>query len=169
VSAGALVDHVDISVPRTSAISGRVLDEYGDPMANANVRVQRIEFSKGRRRLVGVRGATGRQTNDLGAYRIFGVPPGRYLVSAIVGEAVPGWETADWPGYARTFFPATPVAAEAEAVEVSADQDRLNVDIALARGRMARVAGHAVTSAGEPMQGKLSHARVPLTETAAIG
>jgi protocatechuate 3,4-dioxygenase beta subunit len=155
VAAGALVDHVDISVPRTSAISGRVLDEYGDPMANANVRVQRIEFSKGRRRLVGVRGIAGRQTNDLGAYRIFGVPPGRYLVSAVVGEAVPGWETADWPGYARTFFQATPVATDAEAVEVSADQDRLNVDIALVRGRTARVAGRALTAAGEPMQGTL--------------
>jgi protocatechuate 3,4-dioxygenase beta subunit len=153
VAASALVDHVDISMPSRSAISGRIVDEYADPMANANVRVDRIEFSKGRRRLVSVMNVAPCQTNDLGRYRIFGLPPGRYVVSAVVGQAVPNGTTADWPGYARTYFPATPVATEAEDVEVSADQDRLNVDIALVRGHTARIAGYAFTEAGEPMQG----------------
>ena len=153
VEAGALVDHVDMSMPRTSAISGRVQDEYGDPMANANVRVQRIAFSKGRRRLVGVKGIASHQTNDLGGYRIFGLPPGHYVVSAVVSQAVNSWETEDWPGYAPTFFPATTAVTDTQEVEVSADQDRLNVDIALVRGHIARVAGHAFTASGEPMDG----------------
>ena len=154
VAAGALVDHVDISMPSRSAISGRVVDEYGDPMADANVRVDRIEFSKGRRRLVSVMNVAPRQTNDLGRYRIFGLPPGRYVVSAVVGQDVPNRKTADWPGYAWSYFPATPVASESEVVEVS-DQDRLNVDIALVRGRASRISGHAFTEAGEPMPGVL--------------
>ncbi len=153
VRAGAIVDRVDISMPARSAISGRVVDEYGDPMAGVNVRVDRIEFSRGRRRLTSVAGVSMSQTNDFGRYRIFGLPPGRYVVSAVVGQEIPGGKTADWPGYAWTYFPATPVATETQPVELSADQDRLDVDIALVLGRTARIAGRAFTEAGEPMQG----------------
>src|SRR5439155_27294104 len=39
VAAGAVVDDVDVSIPRGHAISGRIVDEYGDPIENANVRV----------------------------------------------------------------------------------------------------------------------------------
>jgi uncharacterized protein (DUF2141 family) len=122
-------------------------------MAGASVRVDRVEFSRGRRRLTSVAGASMSQANDFGRYRIFGLKPGRYVVSAVVGQDVPGEKTADWPGYAWTYFPATPVATESAPVELSADQDRLDVDIALVRGGTARISGHAFTEAGEPMQG----------------
>jgi hypothetical protein len=150
---GAALEGIDIAMPQPSAISGRIVDERGDPMALANVRVERIEFSKGRRRLTAVPGITSRQTNDLGRYRIFGLSPGRYLVSAVVGEKVPGWETADWPGYARTYFPGTPIAAEAQTIEMAWDQNALNVDFSLVRGRIARIAGIAYAANGQPLHG----------------
>jgi hypothetical protein len=158
VQAGAVLD-IDLTLPPAAVISGRIVDEYGDPMENAHVRVERIEF-KGRRRLSGavggMFGGPSRQTNDLGRYRVFGLPPGRYVVSAVVGETVPGWQTADWPGYARTYFPSTPVPDEGQTVEVGQGEDRLNVDITLLRGHVARIAGTAYTAAGEPLQGQVS-------------
>jgi hypothetical protein len=136
-------------------ISGRLVDEYGDPMAGASVRVERVVFSKGRRRLVGA-GSSSSLTNDLGRYRLFGLPPGRYLIGAVVGEDDAFQHTADWPGYARTFFPGTPTAADAQTVDLGQSQQALTIDFALVRGHIARISGTAFTADGRPLQGQLS-------------
>ena len=151
-----MLEHIDVDLPCPAVVSGRILDEYGDPIENAYVRIERIVLSRGRRRLVGVSGAAASQTNDLGRYRIFGLPPGRYLVDAVVGETVPGWKAADWPGYARTYFPGTPAASEAQTVELGAGQQALTVDFALVRGHIARLTGTAVTADGAPLHGVIS-------------
>src|SRR5476649_109287 len=156
LEAGAVRDHVDVTLPRGGVISGRILDEYGDPMANANVRVEIVTMVRGRRRLTPVPGVASGHTNDLGRYRIFGLPPGRYLVGAVVGEEVPGWQTAAWPGYARTYFSGTPIPAEAQTVDLDAGQQALTVDIPLLHGRIARVTGTVHNVDGTPLQGVLS-------------
>jgi protocatechuate 3,4-dioxygenase beta subunit len=153
IDAGETRGHVDIVLPRGGVISGRILDEYGDPMANANVRLQSAVLSRGRRRLVDVPSVTSGQTDDRGRYRIFGLPPGKYIVGAVVGETVPGWQTADWPGYARTYYPGTPIPNEAQPIELGAGQQSLNLDFSLVHGRLARITGLATLSDGSPLQG----------------
>src|SRR5262245_57266059 len=71
-----VIEKADIQMPRGSVVSGRILDEFGDPVADANVSALRSTWVNGRRRLQ----PTGRmsQTNDLGQYRIYGLPPGDY-------------------------------------------------------------------------------------------
>jgi len=152
-AAGRTVDGVDVVIPRGSAVSGRIVDEYGDPIENANVRVERIGWSHGRRRLVSVTGVASRQTDDRGRFRIFGLLPGRYVIGAVVGEPVPGWETADIPGYLRTYFPGSSGAAEAQLVEVTDDADALNTEFPLVRGRASRVAGRVFLASGAPFDG----------------
>ena len=93
VAAGAAIEHLDLVMPRSGSVGGRIVDEYGDPVENVNVRVEQIRPANGRMRLVRVPGVTGRQTDDLGRYRVAGLPPGRYLVEAMVGETVAGWVT----------------------------------------------------------------------------
>lgn len=153
IDAGETRGRVDIVLPRGGVISGRILDEYGDPMANANVRLEAVMLSRGRRRLVAVQSVTSRQTDDRGRYRIFGLPPGKYVIGAVVGETVPGAQTADWPGYARTYYPGTPTPNEAQLVELGAGQQSLNVDFSLVHGGLARIAGRATLSDGSPLQG----------------
>src|SRR5205085_1817725 len=70
---------VDIALPRGSAVSGRILDEFGEPVADASVSAMRREYASGKRRLV----QSGRNslTNDLGQFRLFGLPPGEYYIS----------------------------------------------------------------------------------------
>lgn len=97
VKAGAVVEGIDLTMPRAPVIAGRVVDEYGDPMENAGVRVYRIAPFKGRRSLVSPPGLNYILTNDLGRYRISGLAPGRYAISAVVGQtARPRGPTADW-------------------------------------------------------------------------
>jgi protocatechuate 3,4-dioxygenase beta subunit len=147
------IDHLDIALPRSSVIGGRIVDENGDPIASVNVRVQQVRFAKGRRRLVSVNGIAPRQTDDLGRYRIFGLQPGRYLIDANGGQPFPAGQKPDIPGYARTYYPGTPSPAEAQAIEVNAGEDALNVDVALVRGRIARIAGTAYDASGNPLDG----------------
>jgi protocatechuate 3,4-dioxygenase beta subunit len=159
LKAGGALSRIDITLPRVAAIAGRVLDEYGDPMANANVRVERVVVVQGRRRLVPAQGVASRQTDDSGRYRLSGLPPGRYLVTAAVGEPVPGWAPAPWPGYARTYYPGTPSPDEAQPVEIGVGQQALTIDFALVRGHLVRVSGTARTADDAPLQGTVSLAR----------
>ena len=156
LAAGDVRERVDILLPRTSAIAGRIVDENGEPVDGAVVRVLQTRRFRGRRALVDVPGAVARRTNDLGRYRLFGIQPGRYIVSASVGQLTPGLGGDDLPGYAPTFFPGTPAIAEAQFIAVRAAEDVLTVDFALARVPTARITGSAVDTSGNPITGGLS-------------
>src|SRR5207248_8888823 len=60
-------------------IAGRVLDEEGEPLPWAQVSALREVYSNGKRRLSPEALVP---TNDLGEFRLFGLKPGRYFVSA---------------------------------------------------------------------------------------
>jgi protocatechuate 3,4-dioxygenase beta subunit len=149
LKAGEVRERVDFALPRHGAISGRIVDENGDPVEGANVSVRQIRFVNGRRQLVAVEGVGMRRTNDIGRYRLFGLQPGIYAVAASVGQV----GTDDLPGYATTFFPGTPNAAEAQLVRIGIGADALDVDFALTPVRTARITGTTLSSSGEPFQG----------------
>ena len=111
--AGAIVEHIDLVLPRAAIVAGVITDENGEPLENTAVSVWQIRFSAGRRRLTGVPGASTRKTDDRGRYRLFGLQPGRYLVGAVVGQLLPDQSTLDVPGYSRTYFPGTANPTEA--------------------------------------------------------
>jgi carboxypeptidase family protein len=73
---------VDLRLVRGGVITGRVLDEDGEALARALVTVQRYQYVRGERQLAP---AGGDQTDDRGQYRVFGLPPGDYYVSASAG------------------------------------------------------------------------------------
>ena len=66
---GQQMKGIDFRLPRGGAIAGRVLDEDGEPMPGATVRVMRYQYQQGDRRLVPVVTA---QTDDKGSYRVWG-------------------------------------------------------------------------------------------------
>jgi hypothetical protein len=84
---GQQLKGVELRLPRGGAISGHIFDEDGEPMPGAAVRLMRYEYLQGDRRLVPV-GAD--QTDDRGLYRIWGLNPGEYYVSAIGRSPNPG-------------------------------------------------------------------------------
>src|SRR5688572_15696148 len=73
-----------IQVPRlqlmkASAISGRVYDQDGAPAVNAQLHAWKISYATGWRLAIPV---VSQMTNDHGEYRLFGLQPGLYYVSA---------------------------------------------------------------------------------------
>ncbi len=158
------MDKVDVALPRGSVLAGRVVDEFGESVAEADVTAMRLQFQNGRRRLVpSGRNAT---TNDLGQFRIYGLPPGEYYVSAtfrnmgtMVLDMMGGGNAAAGPGqnsgYASTYYPSTPNPGEAQRVAVAVGQELASVDIQLQPVKLARVAGTAIGSDGKPMSGAI--------------
>jgi hypothetical protein len=141
-----VIGNADIVLVRGGVIAGRVVDEFGDPVASARVSVMRSQSIGGSRRLGMVSGSN---TNDLGQYRAFGLEPGTYYVSAqaMMGSDI---EVADHAGYAPTYYPGTANVAEAQAIQVGVGQDVTNIDIMLALVRTARISGIALDSQGRP-------------------
>jgi Carboxypeptidase regulatory-like domain len=74
LNAGELRSGVDLALPRTLAIEGRVIDPWEEPMAE--VQVIAID-ADGRPSL-----SPPAPSDDRGNYRLFGLPPGRYRVCA---------------------------------------------------------------------------------------
>jgi hypothetical protein len=159
---GQKLDKLVIGLPRGSVIGGRLTDEYGEPVANAVVMALRYAYAGGARRLepAGARDTT----DDQGHYRLFGLPPGDYIVSARLRAAEvtdPGDETS---GYAATFFPGTPNPSEAQRVRLALAQENTGVSFALIAARLVTVSGTVITSTGGPPPG----GTVALSATAGV-
>ena len=148
---GQTVEKVDFALPKGGVITGRILDEFGEPLADAQVAAQRYQNVGGRRRLV----PAGRNamTNDIGEFRLFAIPPGQYYLSATLRNMGPVGDTDDRSGYAPTYFPGTPNMAEAQKVTVGLGQMVSDINMALIQTRTSRVTGVAVDSQGRPMMG----------------
>ena len=162
-----MMDKADVALPRGSVLAGRVVDVFGEAVAEADVTAMRMQYLNGRRRLA----PTGRNgtTNDLGQFRIYGLPPGEYYVSATLrnvgsmmidmlagGGAVAGPTGSNQAsGYASTYYPSTPNPGEAQRVAVAVGQELSSVDIQLQPVKLAKVSGVAIGSDGKPMAGAM--------------
>jgi hypothetical protein len=148
---GEQLDKVDLVLPATSAIAGAIVDEYGEPLEDVSVRLLQIVFGADRRIAIDVAGARASASNDLGRFRVFGIPPGQYLVLAGAGPR-PGDGV---PGYTGSFFPSAASIVDAQLVTVDLSQETAGITIGLVRGSNLRVAGTAVGADGRPLVGSV--------------
>jgi protocatechuate 3,4-dioxygenase beta subunit len=139
----------DFALPRGAAVTGRVMDEFGDPVAGARVVVMRYQSFQGQRRLVPT--GFGDQTDDTGAYRVYGIAPGDYYVSATMQDRAFSDDTGDSTGYAPTYYPGTGNVAEAQRVSIALGQEITNITFALLPTRTIRITGTVIDSRGEPL------------------
>jgi hypothetical protein len=149
-------EDIDFALPRTGVISGRVLDELGEPMAHVNLWAMRVQYYQGARRLV-TTGSMGSHssTDDSGQYRLIALFPGEYVVMAHNRETWPhDTDPTRTYSYAPSYYPGTAVAAAAQRVKVGMGQEVSAIDFSLVPGRTARVSGAVVTSSGAPVAGE---------------
>ncbi|HZM96896.1 MAG TPA: carboxypeptidase regulatory-like domain-containing protein [Vicinamibacterales bacterium] len=158
VADGEMVERIDFSLPTGSVIVVRVTDDFGEPVAGAQVQVQRFQYGPdGQRRLTtaGGPGFFPSATDDRGEFRAYGLMPGDYVLSATVRSlgvpTVPNANDSN-EGFSPTFYPGTVSANEAQAVAVGVAEER-SVQFAMVAARMARIAGTVVDSEGRPASG----------------
>jgi hypothetical protein len=153
---GQTLDKLMIALPRGSVLSGRITDEFGEPVANASVIAMRYSYAAGGRRLTAAPGSNSRDTtDDQGHYRLFGLPPGEYFVSATLRSGGPeaADPTGEVSGYAATYFPGTSNISEAARVTLAVSQENTSVSFGLIATRLVRLSGQVLTSAGTPASG----------------
>jgi hypothetical protein len=146
---GQVLEKIDFALPRGSIITGRVVDEFGEPVADVQVAPMQSRFQQGRRQLMPM-GRFG-TTNDIGEFRIFGLPPGQYYIAATLRNFMLG-DSDDRSGYTPTYFPGTANPAEAQRVKVDIGQTMSDVNIALIATRTARVTGSVADGEGRPVR-----------------
>ncbi|HXI30352.1 MAG TPA: carboxypeptidase-like regulatory domain-containing protein, partial [Vicinamibacterales bacterium] len=146
---------LDVTLQRPSAIGGTLLDENGDPIEGAIVDAFTFRTVGGKASFTG--GSSAHYiTDDLGHYRIGGLPPGDYALGAFVGQIVGTESSVGLPGYATTFFPGTAAASESQRIAVGTAQEVSGVDFSLVRVRTARLSGQAFDAAGDPISGGIA-------------
>jgi hypothetical protein len=148
---GQTVGPLDMVLPRGCVIAGSVYDDLGEPADSVGILALRQQYFEGRRQLVPV----GRPalTNDVGQYRLYGLPPGTYVIRtlATAWNSMSPLDTGI--SYAATYYPGSIVETEAQPVTVRVGQERLNVNVSLVVTPMARLSGVARDSGGRPLAG----------------
>jgi len=149
LSSAQRVRDVNFRLTPHGVITGRVLDEDGEPVEYVQVMVKRSV--RGRRQLGPEFHG---QTDDLGEYRIFGLEPGRYYLSAayrrqniMAEDRTPG-AAAD-EDYAPTYYPGTSDPAGAVALNIAAGAQLRGMDLTLMKKRTMRIRGKVIKPAGD--------------------
>jgi hypothetical protein len=149
VKPGDVANNINVVLPRGSVVAGRVLDELGEPYPGIRVSANEIRYLRGQRQLFPAGSAL---TDDLGRYRIPGLVPGPYLVSAVSNET---WknEKKETLAYAVTYYPGG-TAEASQPVTLAVAQERIDVDFALFVSRTVLVSGRVQQPSGEPLIGE---------------
>ncbi len=136
LGAGQELKDLRIRLQAAAVVRGRVTDEDGDPLPNAQVTVMRQTYISGRSRW---EQAGAERTNDLGEYRVAGLPAGSYYVSVspapdfkslieAAGVAAADARNAGTPekpatSYQTTYYPGTADRSQASPVDLHAGDD----------------------------------------------
>jgi hypothetical protein len=182
VADGQQVSNLTITMARGAVITGTVTDD-GQAIPGVLVRVSQYRVVDGARTLAPVfqtGGPAMDQTDDRGAYRIFGLAAGEYVVSASprpigsgdirqmtpadiqsVRQAIQAatTATANPPArppnpvtvtYASVYYPGTTAPTDATPLLVAAGEERRGVDLTMQLVRTAHIDGLVVTPPGVP-------------------
>ncbi|HMF76325.1 MAG TPA: carboxypeptidase-like regulatory domain-containing protein [Bryobacteraceae bacterium] len=151
LQAGQEMTDLNLGLIPQAVITGRVVDEDGDPMGGVQVQGLRQSWFRGKLRLMPQSAGS---TNDLGEYRIGSLAPGKYFVIAQILSMGTGNEWAAIPGapqlrQVRTFFPDSTSLDTASPITVTAGQTASGMDIRLQRVRTFHVRGKVASADGD--------------------
>lgn len=144
---GQTIEKLDWTLPRSGVLAGRVVNELGESVSGILVTAIRRSFSAGNPtwRMVG----RANETDDLGQFRVSGLPPGTYYVGALRPTiAEMGMAPDDGVVSRPTFHPGSVVSQEARPVTLRLGREVHGVDIALVPGRAAALSGTVLFADG---------------------
>ena len=159
LAAGQKITDLVFKLPRTASITGRVMDEDGQPLPNVDVKVYQASSRSGKSQLGAVGGAS---TNDLGEYRIFDLAPGRYYARAnykgwkdVMGIK-PSSSKSSKESYPPTFYLNTADPLKAAAIIVNPGDEIPSVDFLLKPTHVVTVRGKVLNTISSRADGNVS-------------
>ncbi len=165
---GQGVDDALFRLVRAAVVSGRVVDEDGEPMARVLVTALRKPSAEEkedwvpRARKQQLVASSAAVTDDHGEYRIFGLKPGEYYVKTAESE-IPGLsgsvnevDAMDWTvrsnlgsQYAPVFYPGVLQLDQAQPVTVVAGEE-VQAEFAMPHVKTVEIQGHVIAADGRP-------------------
>jgi Carboxypeptidase regulatory-like domain len=148
IADGQTIDDVRVAMFKGTAIAGRVVDQYGDPLEG--VMIEAIPLpARGRSRATRMIGrGPGNSSNDIGEFRLAHLEPGSYMLAAsssrmrTMDEFVP---------YGRTFYPGVPAQDQAQPITIERGQSVLGIELVMQETVLVTVSGTVVSAKGEPI------------------
>lgn len=134
-----------------AAVSGRVFDDFGEPVSGAVVQLARRVSARGSSSDIPGPSAG---TDDLGNFRLPAVEPGRYVLQAVHAESrevlypEPGGAVT---AYAPTYAPSTTDPQQAEIIDARPAEEAGPVVIRLRREPVFAVRGRVLDAEGNPI------------------
>jgi hypothetical protein len=166
---------VTIRLFKGAVVTGTITDERGLAAVNATVTLMQWKMDGDERVLAVPPNSTSAATDDAGRYRIFGVPPGEYVLSAMrpfsvtpsralseaeVDLALSGrpLDIASDPAMRSVpfYYPGTPRSNDATPLVLRSGEERAGIDMRVEFVRTARVEGVATLESGAPASGGAS-------------
>ncbi len=140
---GDTLGDVTLKLTPQSLLYGKVIDEDGDPVPDAEVMVYKLSYAGGRKQFANV---TNTVSQADGSLIVGNLRPGRYYLSAFIrrGEQDPDAREV----YVPTYYPSTADAAEAAPIEVNAGAEVRGLAIRLRKSRVFHIRGKV--AAGSP-------------------
>jgi protocatechuate 3,4-dioxygenase beta subunit len=160
VDAGQAIAGPDVRLVRGAVIAGRVLDARGDGLPELMVTaVQKATggFGRGRGGAPAIPAGQPGQTNDIGEFRITGLPEGQYYVTASPRPASPFGEssTSGASNPITTFYPGATEIAGAQVITVAAGQTISGLEFTILSARGFTVSGVVVDEMNRPVGGAM--------------
>jgi protocatechuate 3,4-dioxygenase beta subunit len=119
---------IAIRLRRAAAISGRVVDEFGDPIVNARVAAETRVGSQ-----TNLTAVATTDSDDRGEFRLAGLPAGTFAVTVVtMGVATPqtvdGNQIISLPDTHKTYYPGAAALNEAQELRLQYGEDRPGID-----------------------------------------
>lgn len=149
LSSGNYLRGVIFRMKPWGVMTGRVRYDDGEPAIGARIDLYRQLHDRGKTEFRAVASST---TDDLGEYRIHGLPPAQYYLAAsppptaeanVTQQIATDDQGRELPvsGYAPTFYPDTLKIGEAVAIKLDAGREMGGLDVFLQRTRKVTLAG----------------------------
>jgi hypothetical protein len=140
---------VDFALERAYAVEGRVQDEFGEPLASLQVTAERLDARGGSTRTF--------TSDDRGAFRVYGLAPGRWRVCASADGGFGGmpWDRPTVGDSTQTRFVKTCVPHEGATAAAGlpiVEADVAGVQIQMQRASAYTLSGRLVAESGAPVQ-----------------
>lgn len=156
VASGQEVRGVSIKLVPHSVITGRITDEDNEPMFGASVHVMEERYMRGRRSLTPFFSAA---INDLGEFRLAGLPPGRYYLAieprhddfglTPVRVKPPGEEAER--SFVTVYYPGVLEQNQAAPITLQPGQEARGMDLQVRRAATVHIRGRVVDEGGNPV------------------
>ena len=147
VADGEVIDRVDLALVKAAVISGQVVDERGDEVSGASVRLMRQTWEEGYSYLNAARALQDR-SDDRGEFRLFDVPAGSYVLAVVVNDP-------SGSGPIAAYYPGTYSATDALPILIRPGQELGGMNVPLARTRRGSISGIVRRTDGDPLAGEI--------------